>query len=148
LIRRYFLDTSVISRLAPDRLHIDPELSVWLRDREDRLYLSTITVAEIEAGIRKLQRAGGKARADQLSAWLDRLMRTFGDRVLAVDGDVARVAGVISEDATANGRHPGYPDVLIAATARAHGLLLLTANAKHFDAIGVANADPTKKLPD
>jgi predicted nucleic acid-binding protein len=46
------------------------------------------------------------------------------------------------------GRHPGYADVLIGATARVHDLLLLTANTKHFDAIGVANAHPSRALPD
>jgi len=74
-------------------------------------------------------------------------MQNFGERVLAVDANAALVAGAISEDASATGRHPGYADVLIAATARAHDLLLLTANAKHFDAIGVANVDPTRILP-
>jgi len=148
LIDRYLLDTSVISKLAPDRVQIAPNLADWLRDREDRLYLSAITIAEIEAGIRKLHRAGAKPRGDRLSLRLERLMQSFGERVLAIDANVARFAGAISEDANATGRHPGYPDVLIAATARAHDLLLLTANAKHFNAIGVANMDPTLTLPD
>jgi hypothetical protein len=142
------LDTSVISKLAPDRASVDPSLSAWLRDRQERLYLSAITVAEIETGVRKLRRAGASARASQLLLWLDRLMQSFGERVLAVDATVARVAGALSEAAGAAGRHPGYADVLIAATARVHDLLLLTANAKHFDAIGVANADPSRELPD
>jgi predicted nucleic acid-binding protein len=146
--RGYLLDTSVISRLAPDRASVDPKLSVWLRDRQERLYLSAITVAEIEMGVRKLQRAGASARAAQLSAWLDRLTQGFGERVLAVDATVARAAGALSKAAVATGRHPGYADVLIAATARVHDLLLLTANARHFDAIGVANADPSREAPD
>jgi predicted nucleic acid-binding protein len=75
-------------------------------------------------------------------------MQGFGERVLAVDATVARAAGALSEAAVAMGRHPGYADVLIAATARVHDLLLLTANTKHFDAIGVANADPSRAAPD
>jgi hypothetical protein len=146
--RGYLIDTSVISTLAPDRGSVDPKLSLWLQDREERLYLSAITVAEIEMGVRKLQRAGAIARAAQLSAWLDRLMQSFGERVLAVDATVARAAGALSEAAVATGRHPGYADVLIAATARVHDLLLLIANTKHFDAIGVANADPSREAPD
>ncbi len=144
----YLIDTSVISVLVPDRAGVDPKLSRWLRERQERLYLSAITVAEIEMGFRKLRRAGARARADQLSDWLDRLTQSFGERVLAVDAIVARAAGALSEAAVAAGRHPGYADVLIGATARAHDLLLLTANAKHFDAIGVANADPSQTLPD
>ena len=146
--RGYLLDTSVISAVAPDRARVEPELSLWLRERQQRLYLSAITIAEIEMGVRKLLRAGANARAAQLSAWLDRLMQSFGERVLAVDATVARASGAISEAAVATGRHPGYADVLIAATARAHDLLLLTANTKRFDAIGVANADPSRRLPD
>lgn len=146
--RGYLLDTSVISAVAPDRARVEPELSLWLRDRQERLYLSAITIAEIEMGVRKLLRAGAGARAAQLSAWLDRLTQGFGERVLAVDATVARAAGALSKAAVAAGRHPGYADVLIAATARAHDLLLLTANRKHFDAIGVANADPSRELPD
>jgi predicted nucleic acid-binding protein len=138
----------VISTVAPDRARVEPELSLWLRDRQERLYLSAITIAEIEMGVRKLLRAGASPRAAQLSAWLDRLTEGFGERILAVDAIVARAAGAISEAAVAAGRHPGYADVLIAATARAHDLMLLTANSKHFDAIGVANADPSRKLPD
>ena len=146
--RGYLIDTSVISKLAPDRAGVDPKLSLWLRERQERLYLSAITVAEIEMGVRKLQRVGASARAAQLSAWLDRLTQSFGERVLAVDATVARAAGAFSEAAVAIGRHPGYADVLIAATARVHDLLLLTANAKHFDMLGVANADPSRQAPD
>jgi len=134
--------------LAPDRANVDPKLSQWLRDRQDRLYLSAITVAEIEMGVRKLRRSGAHARAGQLSLWLDQLTQEFDERVLAVDATVGRVAGALSEAAIAMGRHPGYADVLIGATARVHDLLLLTANTKHFDAIGVANAHPSRALPD
>lgn len=142
----YVFDTSVVSMLAPDR---PPRVDFanWIRERERFLYLSAITVAEIEQGIHKLRRAGGIERAERLTVWLDALLQTFDDRVLVVDSRVARAAGAMSDAAAASGRHPGLADVLIAATARMHDALLLTRNGKHFDAFGIDHADPLEKLP-
>jgi hypothetical protein len=47
----------------------------------------------------------------------------------------------------AQGRHPGFADVAIAALAQNAGLLLLTCNLKHFEPLGVACADPLVALP-
>ena len=107
-----------------------------------------ITVAEIERGICKLRRAGGAERAARLTEWLDRLLETFDDRLIHVDAEIGRAAGRMSDAATAKGVNPGLADVLIAATARTRDLLLLTRNGRHFDALGVAHADPFVALPD
>ena len=146
--RGCLVDTSIISKLAPERQQLDAVFADWLKAREERLYLSAITIAEIEMGLRKLQRAGAVARAARFTQWLDQLIGSFGAHILPVDVEVARLAGAMSEAAAAIGRHPGYADVLIGATSRAHDLLLLTANVRHFDAIGVPNADPSGRLPD
>jgi hypothetical protein len=110
--------------------------------------LSAITVAEVEKGIRKLHRSGGVARAERLANWLDSLLSGFDDHILSVDAGVARIAGAMDDSAVARGRHPGLADVLIAATADAHGLLLLTANGKHFEPLGIAYLNPFEALPD
>lgn len=143
----YLLDTSVISLLAPDKPPHAKEFAIWLREHESAVYVSAITVAEIEQGVRKLYRAGGVERAERLSAWLDGLLRSFDDRVLCVDALVARIAGAMSDAALASGRHPGLADVLIAATAGAHKSLLLTSNGRHFSALGIDFVDPLVKLP-
>ena len=143
----YLLDTSVVSLLAPDKPPQAKDFANWLREHESALYVSAITVAEIEQGVRKLYRAGGVERAERLSAWLDGLLQSFDDRILCVDSLVARLAGAMSDAPVASGRHPGLADVLIAATASAHKSLLLTRNARHFTALGIDFVDPLEKLP-
>jgi predicted nucleic acid-binding protein len=141
------LDTSVVSMLAPDKAALTPELITWLRDHADGLYLSAITVVEIEQGICKLRRVGGIERADRLTQWLDTLLAAYSDRVLALDSRIGRNAGVLSDRAIALGQHPGFADVVLAATASTHGLILLTRNGKHFAPLGVPLIDPVKSLP-
>ncbi|MFN3635775.1 MAG: type II toxin-antitoxin system VapC family toxin, partial [Rhizobium rhizophilum] len=67
---------------------------------------------------------------------------TFGDRMLHIDPIVARIAGGLDDVATATGAHPGLADILVAATAKAYGLTVITANLRHFMPLGVACAFP------
>jgi predicted nucleic acid-binding protein len=69
-------------------------------------------------GIGKLRRAGGAERADRLDRGLDGLLSTYSDRILPLDAQAARLAGEISDAAIAQGRHPGFADVAIAALAQ------------------------------
>ena len=144
----YLLDTSVISVLAPGREGLVPApLRLWLQAHHERLFLPCIAVAEMAQGIGKLRRAGGAKRADRLDRWLDGLLAAYEDRILPLDALAARLAGQISDAAMAQGCHPGFPDVAIAALAQKAGLLLLTCNLKHFQTLGVACVDPLIKLP-
>jgi toxin FitB len=143
----YLLDTSVLSMLAPGKPALTSELIAWLRARADSLYLSAVTIVEIEQGICKLRRTGGAERANRLEQWLDELLATSSDRILSLDSRVGREAGAMSDRALATGRHPGFVDVAIAATARAHGLVLLTRNGRHFAPLGIAFIDPVEALP-
>jgi predicted nucleic acid-binding protein len=143
----FLLDRSIISILAPGRPSIPAALADWLRVRSDRLFLSAITVAEIEQGICKLRRVGGAAQAEMLSEWLDSLIRDYADRILLLDVKVGRLAGAMSDSATAAGRNLGFPDVAIAATASVHALVVLTRNTRHFSSLGISQADPFEELP-
>lgn len=143
----YLLDTSVISLVGPGKPPLPAELTGWLRDHADALFVPIVAVAEIEQGIAKLRRAGGTARADRLSAWLDGLIGGYGTRILTLDPTSARLAGQLSDAARAKGRDPGFPDVAIAAIAAAHGLVVLTRNVRHFGPLGVAHVDPLETLP-
>jgi hypothetical protein len=143
LIKGYLLDTSVVSLLAPGReASASALLSGWLRAHHNHLFLPAIAVAEMAQGISKLRRAGGSERADRLDRWLDGLLVSYTDRILPLDARTARLAGQLSDVASARGRHPGFADVAIAAMAQNAGLLLLTCNLKHFEPLGVACADP------
>jgi predicted nucleic acid-binding protein len=148
LHKGYLLDTSVVSLLAPARASGGAaRLSEWLHAHHQDLFLPCIAIAEVSQGIDKLRRAGGTERADRLDRWLDDLLAGYAHRVLPLDARVARLAGKISDAAMAQGRHPGFADVAIAALAQHAGLLLLTCNLKHFEPLGVACMDPMVELP-
>jgi predicted nucleic acid-binding protein len=67
---------------------------------------------------------------------------------LSFDAKAGQIAGGLSDKATATGRHPGFADVAIAATAVAHDLTIVTRNGSHFAPLEVAFVDPDEKLPD
>ena len=148
LNKGYLLDTSVVSALAPGRqAFVPPALAAWLQAHHQDLYLPAIAVAEMAQGISKLRRAGGTDRALRLDLWLDGLLALYANRILPLDAQAARLAGQLSDAAQAQGRHPGFADVAIAALAQHAGLLLLTCNLKHFEPLGVACKDPFVALP-
>jgi toxin FitB len=144
----YLLDTNVLSAVEPGRAGRSPEFAPWLETRSDRLYLSVISVIEIESGIRNLRRRGSTARASALDQWLAETVRSYGDRVLALDIAIARAAGAIVDRVKAAGQRPELADIVIAATAQVHQLLVLTANTKHFAATGVRHVNPYEVLPE
>ncbi len=144
----YLLDTSVISALAPGReQHVPAAFGAWLQAHDEKLFLPCIAIAELAQGIEKLRRSGAVARAQRLDHWLDGLIVGYADRILALDAAAARLAGQISDAALAQGRHPGFADVAIAALAGNAKLVLLTRNLKHFEPLGVPCMDPLEQLP-
>lgn len=113
----------------------------------DRLFVSVITITEIEDGIAKLRREGARRKAMQLADWLDTLLHLYSRRILSFDLAAARVAGALSDLARAAGQAPGFADVAIAAIAKQNGLTILTRNQKHFVPLGVPLHDPSLALP-
>ncbi len=144
MVSGYLLDTNVISQFAPDRPELSAQLQQWLRERgaEDGLFVSAMTIAEIERGIRSLQRRGSTEKAQRLRHWLDGILLSFVDRVLPLDTEVALVTGQIEDEAAAQGRHPGLGDIIIAATAKYHRLTVVTENIRHFEPLGVTVRHP------
>jgi toxin FitB len=148
LPKGYLLDTSVVSALAPGReAYVPSPFGHWLQAHHEQLFLPAIAVAEMSQGIGKLRRNGGADRADRLDRWLDGLLAAYAERILPLDASAARLAGQISDAAMAQGRHPGFADVAIAALAQHADLVLLTCNLKHFEPLGVACFDPLVQLP-
>lgn len=113
----------------------------------DDLYLSAISVAEIETGIAGLRRRQARRRADRLAAWLETLLHLYGDRILPFDLHVARIAGRIADEVRGLGQAPGFADIAIAATAKHHQLTILTRNTRHFGPLGAPFLDPFDALP-
>lgn len=138
----FVLDTSVLSAFAPGRDGVSPDIVAWFEARRDRCHISAVTVAEIIQGIAKLSRTDRRARADAFQSWLDGIVADYADRLLLLDEKTARILGHMSDAAYAIGRHPGFADVAIAATAKAGGHTLLTRNVQHFAPLGIEIHDP------
>ncbi len=145
-VLRYLADTNVISAIAP--LQPSSLLSLWLEAHSDRLFLSAVTVAEIEEGIEKLRRVGSIKRAAALGDWLETLLHLYDTRILPFDVPVARLTGKLSDHARSQGQAPGFADIAIAATAQYHRLTVLTRNLRHFEPLGVNVIDPFTHLPE
>lgn len=121
----YILDTNVISAVRrPDRA---PQVAAWLRGRaEQDLFLSVITLGEIERGIHQ-QEARDPAFANDLRNWLDRTVLLFSDRLLAFEAEDARIWGRLSAEIGYNGA-----ELMIAASALRHGAIIVTGNVSDF----------------
>lgn len=103
------------------------------------LYLSVLTMGEVAKGIALLP-AGKKKKA--LASWLAGLEGQFGDHILAVDAETARIWGELTARAQKKGIVIPGIDGLLAATALRHGLHVLTRNTRHFEASGALIIDP------
>ena len=131
----YILDTNVISAVRrPERA---PQVAAWLRGKaEQDLFLSVITLGEIERGIRQ-QEVRDPAFASDLRIWLDRTVLLFSDRLLAFEAEDARIWGRLSAEIGHSGA-----DLMIAATALRHGAIIVTGNVSDFAPTGAAVENP------
>ena len=132
----FLVDTDVLSLLRrPER---SPRIGRWIAaQRTTDLYVSVVSVAEIERGITR-QRRRDPAFASLLARWLDTVLSLYGDRILPVDAPTARRWGRLPGDLG----HEGT-DLLIAATALEHGLTVVTRNVRHFEPTGAQVLDPS-----
>jgi predicted nucleic acid-binding protein len=111
------------------------------------LFVSVVTVMEIESGIRQYARRGSPRRVDELSRWRAALMTDFKDKLLTFDEEAAMVAGRLEASAVAKGRHPVLADIVIAAIGEVNGLTILTQNLRHFRPLDVPSINPFAHLP-
>ena len=144
---RYLVDTNVLSAAAPTVAVSRPEVIAWMDSHSDDLFLSAVTIAEIADGVAKSKREGAPRKATALSEWLRTVLHLYGDRVLPFDSPTAESAGALSDLARGRGHSPGFADVAIAATARKHGLTILSRNERHFAPMDAAVINPFQKLP-
>ena len=143
----YLVDTNIISAGAPSRAAASADLVAWMDEHSAKLYLSAVTVTEIEDGIAKARRERATRKAADLTAWLEALLHLYGDRILAFELAAARIAGALSDLARSKGVAPGFADIVIAETARSHKLTILTRNTRHFEPLDVPTIDPFERLP-
>jgi hypothetical protein len=135
----FVLDTNVVSELRKAKAgKADRNVAAWAGSvPAAALYISAITILELETGVLLVQRRD-PAQGALLRAWLDQhVLPAFSGRVLPVDTAVAqRCAALHVPDPRAE------RDALIAATAMVHGMTVVTRNVGDFEATGVALLNP------
>jgi predicted nucleic acid-binding protein len=140
----FILDTKVVSEMRKIRMgKADPNVGKWAASVDaGSLYISAITILELEIGVVQLERKDPKQGA-MLRTWLDTLVvPEFGGRTFPVDAAVARRCARL---------HVPDPhaerDALIAATALVHGMTIVTRNTADFEATGAKIFNPWGGLP-
>jgi hypothetical protein len=135
----FVLDTNVVSELRKVKAgKADRNVAMWAsRVPAETLYVSVITILELETGVLLGQRRD-PAQGALLRAWLDRhVLPAFADRVLPVDTAVAQRCAALQVPDPRSDR-----DALIAATAMLHSMTVVTRNVADFAATGVALLNP------
>lgn len=133
------LDTNIVSE--PLKPNPDPEVLAWLdRQAPETLYLTTISLAELSAGVEVLP--AGKRRAALQQAVGAQVLSLFQSRVLGFDHEAALAFGRIAAKAQAAGNPIDFADCAIAAIATTHRFILATRNARDFKGTGVELLNP------
>ena len=135
----YLLDTNIVSELRKRKPH--GGVVAWLEGvANDQIYISAVTLGELQAGI-ELTRRQDSARAREIELWLIEVASTH--QVLPMDGEAFR------EWARLMHRRPRQilEDAMLAATARLHGLTLVTRNTRDFQGRGVPLLNPFAREP-
>lgn len=136
---KYLLDTCLISELV--KREPNPGVVNWLDEQDEQtLFLSVLNLGELQKGISKLPNGTKK---DELQSWiaLD-LVERFTGRILDIDLETALCWGRIQGEAEQAGLNLPVMDSLIAATAAAHGLVVVTRNVRDMERCGVKVCNP------
>lgn len=135
----YLLDTNVVAELRKAKAgRADKGVTTWARSvAPASLFLSAVTVLEMEHGILLVERRDS-AQGAILRAWMEgHVLPAFADRILAIDTIVARRCAQLHVPDPKSER-----DAFIAATALVHGLTVVTRNAADFAPTGVVTLNP------
>ena len=130
----YLLDTNIVSELRRKKPH--EAVVVWLQSVDDKdLYLASVTLAEIQAGI-ELTREQDAERAAELEVWLDDVAATYN--ILNLDGNAFRTWAKLMHKKS----DTLYEDGMIAAIANVNKLTVVTRNSTDFTAFDVPLLNP------
>jgi toxin FitB len=137
-VTRYLLDTNVISNIIKPRP--SESLLAWMAaQRDEDLFLASLTVAEIWRGI--LEKPRGKER-DGLDAWFsgpEGPQALFAGRILAFDDKAGLIWARLMAEGKAAGRRRSALDMIIAAVAGANGCVMVTDNERDFAGLQIVN---------
>ncbi len=135
----WLLDTNILSELR--RVRPERKVTAFIaRQPIDLLYVSTVTLAEIRFGIEQVD---DPARRTELHDWLTHKVRPlFDGRVLAISEDVMLKWRLLVEVGRRQGHTFSQPDLIIAATALHHGLMIVTRNTSDYGRAAVPVFNP------
>lgn len=134
----YLLDTNVVSGLRKPKPH--GAVLAWFNNvDETQLFLSAVTLGEIQAGI-ELTRQQDADKAHTIEQWLNQLASAYN--ILAMDTAAFRQWARFMHQQS----HTVYEDAMIAATAKVHKLTVATRNIKDFKRFDVALLNPFQTL--
>jgi predicted nucleic acid-binding protein len=132
----YIIDTNVISEVRKGS-DCNPRVAAWYASIDDEsIYLSVLVLGEIRKGIERA-RPKESAKARVLEQWLTTLNRSYAERILPIDQAVAEEWGRMSAK-----RAVSTVDALLAATAKVHGMTLVTRNIAHTAHLGARLLNP------
>ena len=132
----YLIDTNIISEVRKGG-RCDVNVARWYETIEDAsLYLSVLVIGEIRKGIEKL-RGKNATQANMIEDWLEVVAKTFGERILPIDGAIANEWGRLTAI-----RPLPVIDGLLAATAKIHRMTLVTRNTADIADLGVYILNP------
>jgi len=140
----FVLDTNVISELRKAKSgKADQNVAKWAASLSPgSLFLSAITIMELETGVLLVERRD-PAQGAILRSWLDdHVLPAFADRILPVDVVVAQRCASLHVPDPRSDR-----DALIAATAMVHGMTVVTRNVADFEQTGVRILNPWQAYP-
>jgi toxin FitB len=130
----YLLDTNVVSELRRKKPH--GAVLAWIESVADsNLHLAAATIGEIQAGI-EITRERDEAKAAEIEAWLEDVAASYN--VLAMDATSFRYWARLMHRRSDR----LIEDAMIAATALAHNLTVVTRNTRDFEAFGVLTLNP------
>jgi predicted nucleic acid-binding protein len=132
------LDTCVLSELRKPKVDAGVHRAVN-EIPDDDLFVSVISIGEIAKGIALLD---DSRRKRELQSWLQVLERDYAARLLLVDRETAHIWGELTATAQKNGKIISASDGLVAATARRHGLHVMTRNVADFESTGAMLINP------
>ena len=141
---KYLLDTCVISELIKKK----PKMGIvnWIKHKDELdMYLSVLTIGELQKGVFKLKESRKK---QNLMQWVESdLVKRFENRILAVTDTVARKWGEIQGKAEQEGKKMPVVDSLIAATGITYDLQVVTRNIEDMKISGVKLYNPWNAKP-
>ncbi len=134
----YLLDTCTLSEL---RGKVPLKTQIWFESKnQDLFYISVVTIAELWDGIERL--SPSKKKKDLEDWFYGDIYSRFKDMILSIDDRIAKEWGTMNSQLLKRGITLGVQDLYIAATAKSHGLELVTLNTKDFTEVGIPIINP------